>query len=375
MIQNGNRINCLTKFQPHNALITGGAGFIGSNFVRYWLATDLKVRIINLDLLTYAGSLANLEALPDPDRHTFVQGDISDRPLVDRLLREHAIDTIVHFAAESHVDRSISGPARFVHTNVVGTLTLLEAARQYWLEDCRLAPRSCRFQHISTDEVYGTLGPNDSPFTEATPYCPNNPYSASKAGGDHLVRAYSETYGLPVITTNCPNNYGPYQFPEKLIPLMIHNALNCHQLPVYGDGGNVRDWIYVQDHCEALLAVLHCAKPADVFNIGASCEKRNIDVISEICDYLDQKVGRMKIGSRRSLIKFIQDRPGHDRRYAMDATKIRTELGWGPKVSFQLGIRKTIDWYLGNQRWLDKIVNGAYRQYYAEMYSTGLGGL
>ena len=319
-------------------LVTGGAGFIGSNFV----LSTLKGRdepIINLDKLTYAGSLRNLERLSDDPRHVFVQGDICDRELVRGLLKKYSPRAIVHFAAESHVDRSISGPAQFIQTNVTGTFSLLEEARAF--------SREMRFLHVSTDEVYGSLGPDDPAFAETNPYAPNSPYAASKAASDHLVRAYHHTYGLPVITTNCSNNYGPRQFPEKLIPLTISNALAGLPLPVYGDGRNVRDWLYVEDHCEAVRLVLERGRVGENYNIGGGCEKQNIDVVKTICGLLDELKPR-KSGSHAELISYVQDRPGHDRRYAMDASKIARELGWRPRESFESGLAKTVRWYLEN---------------------------
>jgi dTDP-glucose 4,6-dehydratase len=320
-------------------LVTGGAGFIGSNFV----LSTLKERdepIVNLDKLTYAGSLRNLELLRDDPRHIFMQGDICDRELVRELLRKHKPRAIVHFAAESHVDRSISGPAPFIETNVTGTFSLLEEAR--------LSSREVRFLHVSTDEVYGSLGPGDPPFTETNPYAPNSPYAASKAASDHLVRAYHHTYGLPTVTTNCSNNYGPRQFPEKLIPLTIGNALTGKPLPVYGDGRNVRDWLYVEDHCEAVRLVLERGRVGETYNIGGGCEKQNIDVVKAICSLLDELKPR-KGGAHAQLISFVQDRPGHDRRYAMASSKMAHELGWRPRESFESGLAKTVRWYLENR--------------------------
>jgi dTDP-glucose 4,6-dehydratase len=320
-------------------LVTGGAGFIGSNFV----LSTLKERdepIVNLDKLTYAGSLRNLEPLRDDPRHVFVQGDICDRELVRGLLKKHSPRAIVHFAAESHVDRSISGPAQFIQTNVAGTFSLLEEARAF--------SREIRFLHISTDEVYGSLGPDDPAFTEVTPYAPNSPYAASKAASDHLVRAYHHTYGLPTVTTNCSNNYGPRQFPEKLIPLTISNAIAGKPLPVYGDGRNVRDWLYVEDHCEAVRLVLERGRVGETYNVGGGCEKQNIDVVKTVCGLLDQLKPR-KGGAHAELITFVQDRPGHDRRYAMDASKITRELGWRPRESFESGLSKTVRWYMENR--------------------------
>ncbi|MDH4094669.1 MAG: dTDP-glucose 4,6-dehydratase [Betaproteobacteria bacterium] len=325
-------------------LVTGGAGFIGSNFVLSTIAESGEP-IVDLDKLTYAGSLANLESLRGDARHVFVQGDICDRALVRGLLERNRPRAVVHFAAESHVDRSIEGPAPFVQTNVVGTFSLLEEARAYWsgLAD----PERCafRFLHVSTDEVYGSLGPGDPAFSETTPYAPNSPYSASKAGSDHLVRAYHHTYGLPVLITNCSNNYGPHQFPEKLIPLMIHHALAGKPLPVYGDGQNVRDWLFVLDHCAALRAVLAGGRPGEVYNIGGNAEMKNIDLVRTLCALLDDARPRTG-GSYASLISFVKDRPGHDRRYAIDSRKIQRELGWRPAESFESGLKKTVRWYL-----------------------------
>jgi dTDP-glucose 4,6-dehydratase len=330
------------EHRPRNVLVTGGAGFIGCNFVRYLLATDPEVRIVNLDLLTYAGSLDNLRDLPDPARHVFVQGDICDRGLVDRLLREHQIDTLVHFAAESHVDRSITGPAAFVETNLVGTFTLLEAARTAWLDG--KTAEHCRFHHISTDEVYGTLGRDNPPFTETTPYAPNSPYSASKAGSDHLARAYFHTYKLPVVTTNCSNNYGPFQHGEKFIPTVIRSCLRQQPIPVYGDGSNIRDWLYVEDHCRGIEAVIHQGRLGETYNIGGCNEWANINIVKKICALLDER--RPEHAPHERLISFVTDRPGHDWRYAIDARKMDQELGWRPLETFETGIAKTVDWYL-----------------------------
>jgi dTDP-glucose 4,6-dehydratase len=327
-------------------LVTGGAGFIGSNFILSAVAATGEP-VVNLDKLTYAGRLANLEPLRGDARHQFVQGDICDRALVRRLLEAHNPRAIVHFAAESHVDRSISGPAEFVQTNVVGTFSLLEEFRSYWEASGKDA--SLRFLHVSTDEVYGSLGPADPAFTEETPFAPNSPYAASKASADHMVRAYHHTYGLPTLTTNCSNNYGPRQFPEKLIPLMIHNALAGKPLPVYGDGKNVRDWLYVLDHCEAVCAVLERGRVGETYNIGGNAEKANIDLVHTLCALLDQAAPR-KSGRHADLIAFVKDRPGHDRRYAIDAGKIRRELGWAPKESFETGLRKTVAWYVDAAR-------------------------
>ncbi len=330
---------------PRNVLITGGAGFIGCHFVRHLLQSDPQVHIVNLDLLTYAGSLDNLNELPDPSRHEAVQGTICDRLLVDRLLQDHNIDTIVHFAAESHVDRSIEGPAAFIDTNVVGTFTLLEAARTFWLHTSDEAPRPGRFHHVSTDEVYGTLGPDEPAFCETTPYAPNSPYAASKAASDHLVRAYHHTYGLSVVTTNCSNNYGPYQHGEKLIPTVIRSCLQGQPIPVYGDGSNMRDWLYVEDHCAAIDLVLRRGRSGETYNIGGDNNWNNIDVVHLICDVLAELTGRSPDTFTR-LIHYVTDRPGHDWRYAIDATKLREELGWSPTETFETGIRKTAAWYL-----------------------------
>jgi dTDP-glucose 4,6-dehydratase len=327
-------------------LVTGGAGFIGSNFVLSTLA-ETGEPVVTLDKLTYAGNLRNLQAAQNDSRHVFVHGDICDRPLVRDVLKKYAPRAIVHFAAESHVDRSISGPAPFVQTNVVGTFSLLEEVRTHFEKN-----RNFRFLHVSTDEVYGSLGPGDAPFTETTPYAPNSPYAASKAAADHLVRAYHHTYGLPTLTTNCSNNYGPYQFPEKLIPLMIANALAGKPLPVYGDGGNVRDWLYVLDHCEAVRLVLERGRIGETYNIGGGAERANIDVVNSICLILDKLVSQ-KSRKHADLIAFVKDRPGHDRRYAMDSSKIRAELGWRARESFDSGLEKTVRWYVENRAWAD----------------------
>jgi len=339
-------------------LVTGGAGFIGANFVLGALAVDGEP-LLTLDKLTYAGNLRNLAALRGDPRHRFVQGDINDRTLVRRLLAEHRPRAIVHFAAESHVDRSIHGPGDFVQTNVLGTFSLLEEARAHWSALPGAERDAFRFLHVSTDEVYGSLGPQDPAFSETTPYAPNSPYSASKAGSDHLVRAWHHTYGLPVLTTNCSNNYGPCQFPEKLIPLMIHNALAGKPLPVYGDGLNVRDWLYVGDHCAAIREVLARGRPGEVYNIGGESEMKNIDVVRTLCALLAE--ARPRAGGYEDLITFVQDRPGHDRRYAIDARKLRAELGWRPSETFASGMRKTVMWYLQNQDWVAEVTSGAYR--------------
>jgi dTDP-glucose 4,6-dehydratase len=332
-------------YTPRNVLITGGAGFIGCHFVRYLLGTDPCVRIVNLDLLTYAGSLDNLKALPDPDRHTAVLGDICDRALVEHLLCEHEIDTIVHFAAESHVDRSITGPAAFIQTNVLGTFTLLEAARVFWLHEKVWEAGTCRFHQVSTDEVYGTLGPHDAPFCETTPYAPNSPYAASKAASDHLVRAYYKTYRLPTVTTHCSNNYGPYQHAEKFIPTVIRACLQGKPIPVYGDGSNLRDWLYVEDHCAAIDVVLRHGRVGDSYNIGGGSNWKNLDIVYVICQVLAELTGEPAEKFSR-LVRFVEDRPGHDWRYAIDAIKIQEELGWYPTETFETGMRKTVEWYL-----------------------------
>jgi len=348
---------------PSRILITGGAGFIGANFVRHVLNSVPDCRVVNLDKLTYAGNLDNLRGVESDSRYRFAQGDICDSELVGYLFAEEAIDTVVHLAAESHVDRSIDGPAEFIQSNIVGTFTLLEAARNAWNGNYD----GKRFLHVSTDEVYGSLGETGL-FTESTPYDPRSPYSASKASSDHLVKAYFHTYGLPVLITNCSNNYGPYQFLEKLIPLVINNALEGKEIPLYGDGKNVRDWLHVVDHCDALLTVLRTGSPGETYNVGGNSERRNIEVIHTICDILDELAGSMPGGERRSLIRFVKDRPGHDRRYAIDATKIMEELGWQPTVTFEEGIRKTVEWYLENRDWVASVIDGSYREYYEKMY-------
>ena len=343
-------------------LITGGAGFIGANFVLDWLRGSDEP-VVNVDKLTYAGNLKTLASLEGDARHTFVRADICDRAAMDSLLAKYAPRAVVHFAAESHVDRSIHGPADFVQTNVVGTFTLLEAARAYWNQLGGSAREGFRFHHVSTDEVYGSLSLNDAPFTETTPYAPNSPYSASKAGSDHLVRAYFHTYGMPVLTTNCSNNYGPYHFPEKLIPLMIANALAGKPLPVYGDGLNVRDWLYVGDHCAAIRRVLEAGKVGEVYNVGGWNEKNNLEVVHTLCDLLDTLKPREQGGSYREQITFVKDRPGHDRRYAIDARKLERELNWKPAETFETGLRKTVEWYLANQDWVADVTSGAYREW------------
>ncbi len=339
-------------------LVTGGAGFIGGNFVLD--AVRRGIRVINLDALTYAGNLDTLAGLDGHPGHVFVQGDIGDADLVARLLAEHRPDTVINFAAESHVDRSIDGPAAFVQTNVVGTLSLLERTRDYWRSLEGAARDAFRFLHVSTDEVYGTLGETGK-FTETTPYAPNSPYSASKAASDHLVRAFHHTYGLPVLTTNCSNNYGPYQFPEKLIPLIIARALAGEALPVYGDGRNVRDWLYVGDHCSAITRVLEAGRVGETYNVGGDAERENIEVVRTICRLLDARRPLSDGRARESLITFVADRPGHDRRYAIDASKLKSELGWAPTVTFEQGIERTVDWYLDNQAWVNRVLDGSYR--------------
>ena len=339
-------------------LVTGGAGFIGGNFVLRAVASGVKV--VNLDALTYAGNLDTLASVQDNPLHVFVEGDIGDRALVARLLAEHRPDAVVNFAAESHVDRSIDGPGAFIQTNVVGTLGLLESVRDHWKELEGEARERFRFLHVSTDEVYGSLG-DTGKFTESTPYAPNSPYSASKAASDHLVRAFHHTYGLPVLTTNCSNNYGPYHFPEKLIPLIIARALAGEPLPVYGDGKNVRDWLFVGDHCRALRTVLEKGRVGETYNVGGNAEKQNLEVVHMICALLDERVPRADGKPRSSQITFVADRQGHDRRYAIDASKLRDELGWEPEYTFEQGIAETVDWYLANQAWVKRVLDGSYR--------------
>ena len=348
--------------------VTGGAGFIGSNFVLDWLGQSDE-GVVNLDKLTYAGNLDNLASLHDDPRHHFVRGDICDSALVLALLNQHRPRAIVHFAAESHVDRSIHGPAEFIATNVNGTFALLEAARAYWSALAGADKDLFRFVHISTDEVYGSLDENGAPFLETTAYAPNSPYSASKAASDHLVRAYFHTYGLPTVTTNCSNNYGPYQFPEKLIPLVMANALAGKPLPVYGDGGQIRDWLHVGDHCAAVRRALEAGRPGEVYNVGGWNEMRNIDVVQTLCDILDQAAPRVA-GSYAGQIAFVPDRPGHDRRYAVDAGKIERELGWKPIETFETGIRKTVQWYLDHQAWVAHVQSGAYLSWVEQNYAN-----
>lgn len=354
-----------------NVLVTGGAGFIGSNFIRYLLTANPEVEIINLDALTYAGSLENLKDLQNPERHKFIHGEIGDRSLIDQILREHSIDTIVHFAAETHVDRSIIGPAQFIETNVVGTFVLLEAVRQFWLEERTLSLEEVRFHHISTDEVFGSLGPVDSPFSENTPYAPNSPYAASKAASDHLVRSYGHTYGLPFSITNCSNNYGPYQFPEKLIPLMISNALKGLPLPIYGDGQQIRDWLYVEDHCQAIIEVIKNGSTGETYIVGGNTQPTNLLVVTTLCEILDEFLPGSEYLPHESLIAYVTDRPGHDRRYAMDIAKISTELGWKPQHSLSDGLINTVEWYLEHQDWVDAISNQVdYQEWLDRNYLT-----
>ena len=353
-------------------LVTGGAGFIGSNFVLDWLASSSEP-VVNLDKLTYAGNRANLAALQGDARHSFVQGDIGDAALIDRLLAEHRPRAIVNFAAESHVDRSIHGAEDFIATNVVGTFRLLESARGYWNELAAGEKAAFRFLHVSTDEVYGTLAPDAPAFTETHVYEPNSPYSASKAASDHLVRAWHHTHGLPVLTTNCSNNYGPYHFPEKLIPLIIVNALAGKPLPIYGDGQQVRDWLYVTDHCSAIRRVLEAGRPGEVYNIGGWNEKTNLQIVHALCELLDELQPRADGQSYRTQITHVTDRPGHDRRYAIDARKIERELGWRPAETFDTGIRKTVQWYLANPEWVENVQSGAYRDWVSTHYGAGQG--
>ncbi len=353
-----------------SVLVTGCAGFIGSNFVHTWLEGS-KEPIVNVDKLTYAGNLSNLESVLGDACHTFVQGDIGDRALLDKLLALHQPRAIINFAAESHVDRSIHSPIEFLQTNVMGTFHLLEAARDYWTQQGR--PESFRFLHISTDEVFGSLAPNESGFAETHVYEPNSPYSASKASADHLVRAWHHTYGLPVLTTNCSNNYGPYHFPEKLIPLVIHNALSGKPLPIYGDGQQIRDWLYVRDHCLAIACVLDKGVVGETYNVGGNNEKTNLEVVQTICATLDQLRPLKNGKSYSDQITFVKDRPGHDRRYAIDASKIKRDLGWEPQESFESGILKTITWYLDHPEWVASITSGAYRDWVQQQYSAKTG--
>jgi len=352
-------------------LVTGGCGFIGSNFIRHILQLWKEIKVVNIDLLTYAGNLSSLVDVERnfSDRYQFIRGDIRDREFLRRIFETFEIDSVVHFAAESHVDRSILGPEVFVQTNVYGTLNLLEICRESWPPAESMKPK--RFLHISTDEVYGSLGESGY-FTEDSPYLPSSPYAASKASSDHMVHAYFRTFGLPALITHSSNNYGPFQFPEKLIPLVIANARKGMPLPVYGDGRNVRDWIYVEDHCRALLQVLENGVPGHRYNIGANCEQQNIEVVNLICDYLDEKLGLIEGRPRRKLIRFVADRLGHDKRYALDTSKIKNTLGWKPEVAFEQGLRQTVDWYVDNPLWVESILNGSYMDYYQKQYGARL---
>lgn len=355
--------------QPRPIMVTGGAGFIGSNFILRWLGSE-DIPVVNLDKLTYAGNLGNLERISSDRRYSFVHGDICDRKLVGDLLKRYQPRAIVHFAAESHVDRSIHGPDDFVRTNVNGTLSLLEEVRAYRTTMAEENKSAFRFLHVSTDEVFGSLRPADVPFSETTAYAPNSPYAASKAASDHLVRAYHHTYGLPVLTTNCSNNYGPYQFPEKLIPLTILRAIKGEPIPVYGDGQNVRDWLYVEDHCDAIRAVLARGRVGETYNIGGRNEKPNLEIVNTICSTLDRLRPADPVLPHSKLITFVQDRPGHDRRYAIDARKIEQELHWKPRETFESGIRKTVEWYLANKMWIEEVTSGHYRQWITKQYSV-----
>ena len=361
-------LKIVKKSTQETIVVTGGAGFIGSNFILNWLQADGSP-VVNLDLLTYAGNPANLASLAADQRYLFVRGDICDADLVSSVFEKHRPRAIIHFAAESHVDRSIVSPEAFIRTNVQGTFVLLEQAKKYWSELDETGRAEFRFVHVSTDEVYGSLGKNDPAFSETTAYAPNSPYAASKAASDHLVRAYCHTFGLPVLTTNCSNNYGPFQFPEKLIPLVTLNALEGKQLPVYGDGKNVRDWLFVEDHCSAIRAVLQNGRIGETYNIGGNSERANIDVVTTICDLVDEMRPGAAGTSRRKLITFVEDRPGHDRRYAIDAAKISRELGWKPAEQFESGLRKTVRWYLDNTSWVNSVRTGAYREWIAKNYS------
>jgi dTDP-glucose 4,6-dehydratase len=350
-------------------VVTGGAGFIGANFVLAWLERSLGT-VVNLDKLTYAGNLENLASIQQDTQHIFIHGDIGDQALVTQLLAEHKPCAVVNFAAESHVDRSIHGPEDFIQTNVVGTFHLLEAVRGYWHGLVAADKQDFRFLHVSTDEVYGSLGPNDAAFTETHTYAPNSPYSASKAASEHLVRAYHHTYGLPTLTTNCSNNYGPYHFPEKLIPLVIHNALAGKPLPIYGTGQQIRDWLYVEDHCAAIQRVLEAGKVGEVYNIGGWNEKPNIEVVKILCRMLDAKNPRLDGKSYTDQITFVEDRLGHDQRYAIDATKIARDLGWKPQETFESGIEKTVNWYLEHQDWVNNVTSGDYRHWVSKHYAS-----
>ena len=354
--------------KPRCILITGGAGFIGSNFVYHWCHNYPDDRVVVLDALTYAGNKSTLAGLADRPNYKFVHGDICDRTLVDKLLAVEDINTVAHFAAESHVDRSILGPGAFVQTNVVGTFTLLEAFRQRWNE--REQPESDRFLHVSTDEVYGSLSADDPAFTETTPYTPNSPYSASKAGSDHLARAYFHTYGMPTMITNCSNNYGPYHFPEKLIPLMCINILLGKPLPVYGDGQNIRDWLYVEDHCRALATVIERGQPGETYNVGGNNEVKNLDLVEQLCELMDELAPNLPVSPAKQLITFVKDRAGHDRRYAIDASKIERELGWTPQETVAGGLRRTVEWYLANRDWWQPLLSDEYKDYYDKVYAS-----
>lgn len=356
--------------KPRSIVVTGGAGFIGSNFVRHWCQKYPQDRVIVLDALTYAGNRANIADLEATANLRFIQGNICDRALVDEILISENINTIAHFAAESHVDRSILEPGAFIQTNVVGTFTLLEAFRQRWQRQDK--SNDYRFLHVSTDEVYGSLEFDDPAFTETTPYTPNSPYSASKAGSDHLARAYYHTYGMPTMITNCSNNYGAYHFPEKLIPLMCINILLGKSLPVYGDGKNIRDWLYVEDHCRALDTVIHQGEPGQTYNIGGNNEVKNIDLVHLICQLMDELATDLPVKPSQKLITFVKDRPGHDRRYAIDASKIKQELGWTPQVTIEEGLRKTVQWYLDNQNWWQPLLSSEYKQYYQQVYAQAV---
>ena len=357
----------LLSKEPRRLLITGGAGFIGSNFVHHWCQQYPSDRVVVLDALTYAGNHQNIASLSGTANFRFVLGDICDRTLVDTLLQEEEIDTVAHFAAESHVDRSILEPDAFIHTNVVGTFTLLESFRHHWEKRGKL--ENDRFLHVSTDEVYGSLAPEDPQFTETTPYAPNSPYSASKAGSDHLVHAYYHTYGLPTLITNCSNNYGPYHFPEKLIPLMCINILLGKTLPVYGDGQNIRDWLYVGDHCRALDVVIHKGQAGQTYNIGGNNEVKNIDLVCKLCELMNELALDLPVRPAQKLITFVKDRAGHDRRYAIDASKIKTELGWEPTENLEGGLRRTIEWYLENRSWWQPLLSQEYQAYYRQVYA------
>jgi dTDP-glucose 4,6-dehydratase len=351
------------------ALITGGAGFIGSNFIRFLLNQDPTIKIINLDLLTYAGSMANLTNLPDPERHIFVKGDICDKKLVQELFSNYQFDLVVNFAAETHVDRSIFGPEVFIRTNIQGTFTLLEVARSCWVDDKGRFPSDHRFHHISTDEIYGSLEPGDPPFSESTAAAPNSPYAASKAASDHLVRVYFKTYGLPVTITNCSNNYGPFQFPEKLIPLIMMNAVNGKPLPIYGDGQQIRDWLFVEDHCSAIWTVIREANPGETYNIGGSNQPTNLAIVNKICEILDDTLPKSAYKPHAGLIEHVKDRPGHDRRYAMNIDKIRDDLGWEPKFNLEEGLQRTVTWYLENNHWVEEIGSkGTYQSWLKKNY-------